>query len=173
MIIKQLVFCLKCLVNCRALCVHYFHLCVLCRSRFVNGRSNSRFIHEYPVIGRALCVHYFLLCVLCCALTAVVGLCSGCGVLGGGAARPEGSQGLQRPRTSGPSSCIILRVRCSQKSQKFIWACRLVIVEAVPRCTMKKLLSAPPIYGFPVFFLSPRSQEPPHKILIRLEQSSL
>ena len=140
MIIKQLVYCLNCLVNCRVLCVHYFQSCVLCRSCFVNGHSFCIIVRACLVIGRALCVHYFLLCVLCCAVTGLVGLCSGCGVLGGGAARPEGSQWLQRPRTSGSRpSCIILRVRCSQKSQKSIWACRLVKMQAAPRCTMKSI----------------------------------
>ena len=107
MIIKQLVYCLKCLVNCRALCVHYFHLCVLCCACVVNGRSNSRFIHEYPVIARALCVHYFLLCVLCCALTAVVGLFVICGLLG-----PLGIES----RRNGNMFMVV----CSQTFGKFI-----------------------------------------------------
>ena len=64
-----------------------------------------------------------------------------CGVLGRGAARPECSEGGQRPAQAGHApSYIILRVGCSQKSQKFIWACRLAIIEAVPRCTMKKAI---------------------------------
>ena len=104
MIIKQLVYCLKCLVNCRALYVYYFQSCVLCCACVVNGRSNSRFVHEFPVIARALCLHYFALCVLCCALTGLVGLCWGCGVLGRGAARPEGPQGGQRPAQARPNA---------------------------------------------------------------------
>ena len=59
------------------------------------------------VIARALCVHDFLLCVLCCAVTAVLKLCWGCGVLGclGIESRCKGN---------------IFMVGCSQKSQIFI-----------------------------------------------------
>ena len=101
MIIKQLVYCLKCLVNCRTLCLHYFALCALCCACVVNGRSCCIIVRACLVIARALCLHYFALCVLCCFLIALVGLCWGCGVLGRGAARPEGSQGLQRPEQAG------------------------------------------------------------------------
>ena len=107
MIIKQLVYCLKCLVNCRALCVHYFHLCVLWCACVVNGRSCCIIVRACLVIARALCLHYFALCVLCCALTAVVGLFVICGLLG--------SLGIES-RCNGN----IFMVVCSQKFGKFI-----------------------------------------------------
>ena len=90
-----------CLVICRALSVHYFHLCVLWCACVVNGRSCCIIVRACLVIARALCLHYFALCVLCCALTGLVGLCWGCGVLGRGAARPEGSQGRRHPEQAG------------------------------------------------------------------------
>ena len=107
MIIKQLVYCLKCLVNCRALCVHYFHLCVLCRSCFVIGRSFCIIVRACLVIGRALRVDYFALCVLCCALTGLVCLFGVSGLLG--------SFGIES-RCNGN----IFMVVCSQQLQKFI-----------------------------------------------------
>ena len=105
--------------------MYYFHLCV-----FVVLVLS---IVALVAIVYSLFLSLVGLCVCIILLLAVVAC------LGRALRAPRARRGGSvLPKRVTPPSYIILRVGCSQKSQKFIWACRLAIIEAVPRCTMKK-----------------------------------